>query len=115
MLRSGRLRRDEASFLLILRTQEPSYVLDYYKHAPVTREFRTTMQYDNHAYILLHHIFDLLSPAEPLTTWIQNRILAPLGIADTYCDHVKAGSTGRRSEGFFRQDLDTEGYAEHWE
>jgi len=107
-------RRDESSFLLILRTQEPSYVLDFYKHAPVTREFRTAMQSNNHAYVLLHYIFDLLSPAEPLTKWIEDRILAPLGMADTYYNHVQAGSTGRRSEGFFRQFLDTEGLAEHW-
>jgi CubicO group peptidase (beta-lactamase class C family) len=73
------------------------------------------MQYDNHGYVLLHHIFNVLSPGKPLIEHITQHITLPLGMRDTFFDHVKAGETGHRGEGFFRDKQDLERGAKEWE
>ena len=49
-----------------------------------------------------------------MVEFIRDRILTPLGTDQTYYNHVEAGQTGHRVEGFFRDKQDLKKGIKKW-
>jgi CubicO group peptidase (beta-lactamase class C family) len=83
------------------------------RHLRPSTEIRQEFQYNNLHYTALSHIIPTLTGV-PYIEYVQEHIFDPLGMNATY-DSIKAGKSGRRTEGFSRQGRNKTLCEEEWE
>jgi CubicO group peptidase (beta-lactamase class C family) len=98
--------------LTTLSPASPSSLVAVMRHLRPSTEIRQEFQYNNLHYTTLSHIIPTLTGV-PYIEYVQEHIFDPLGMNATY-DSIRAGKSGRRTEGFSRQGRNKALCAEEW-